>query len=107
MRGSCGARPGENTSGRHERCGRGSSREERSTIKEHGQIEIFDSRPQLEKIVKQVISSFEGVDASAVGRDARKSWCMLYCGGSKKIEETLRRTATGCGIGWQSELFDW
>ena len=84
------------------------STEQRSDIKQHGAIEIFTKRPMLAKLVDQVICKFEGARSmSDVSRDARSSWCMLYCGGSRAIEGSLRKKAGDLGIGWQSELFDW
>jgi hypothetical protein len=81
---------------------------ETSKITQCGKIAIFRKRPVLDALVGKVMASFEGVsNAADIGRDARASWCMLYCGGSKKIEESLRTTAHSYGIGWQSELFDW
>ena len=62
----------------------------------------------VDAIAEKVMASFEGVSNVAdIDRNARASWCMLYCGGSKNLEESLRTTAHSLGIGWQSELFDW
>ena len=81
---------------------------ESAAVKLHGQIQIYSTRPNLEKLVNKILSGFEGVQsARELGRDVRASWCTLYCGGSRKIEETLRKTANDLGFGWQSELFDW
>ena len=36
-----------------------------------------------------------------------EAWCALYCGGSHKIKDELKKSALRCNIGSESELFDW
>mmetsp|Transcript_13530 Transcript_13530/g.20582 ORF Transcript_13530/g.20582 Transcript_13530/m.20582 type:complete len:140 (+) Transcript_13530:949-1368(+) len=37
----------------------------------------------------------------------RRTWVLLYCGGSTSIRDELARFAHKSKIGWQAELFDW
>ena len=80
-----------------------------------GNIFIHQRRPQLASCFARTIIAFEsaasGVASATTVEDVdpslRASWCGLYCGGSKRIQDELAKAARKWGVGWQAELFDW
>lgn len=81
-------------------------------------IFIQRSRPSsLTATVTTVITSIESLTGGTAGSVAssvsdipakiRSQWCLLYCGGSKKIKEMFREYAKEEKIKFEFELFDW
>ena len=87
------------------------------TISAFGNIYIQQSRPtSLEGTIGSIMVEFENhlsptADSSSnieeIKSKKKASWCVLYCGGSKRIERELKDFSKSNGLGFQSELFDW
>ena len=91
-------------------------------IESKGNIFVHQGRPDLIDCFSRTIIAFEDAarapnlkqtDQNQVTRvqdvpaKLRATWCALYCGGSKQIQNELAGAARKFGVGWQAELFDW
>jgi len=95
--------------------------DELSSIQAHGNIYIKQSRPEsLELTMTTIMLHYEEKMSYAlnpckefkrslhsVSPERRAAWCILYCGGSTRIRDTLHAFAKKVGTGWDCELFDW
>ena len=79
-------------------------------------IFIQRSRPSsLTDTVSTVITSIESLKGGSrlfptvahIPAKIRSQWCLLYCGGSKKIKEMFREYSNEVKIKFEFELFDW
>ena len=88
---------------------------ELTTIQSHGNIFVQQKRADsmtdtIESLIVQFenntndnhVFSLKGVDASH-----KKPWCVLYCGGSKRLRDQMKEFTEENGIGWECELFNW
>lgn len=84
-------------------------------LSSHGNIYIQQSRPpSLTKTIETIVVEFEKKlnNSSVVSmRDLdmiyKAAWCLLYCGGSKRIRDDISDFAKYNGVNFESELFDW
>ena len=92
------------------------SDEEVFKISSYGNIFLQQSRPKdgFGGVAESIIVEFENhINLSSVDCikeiDSRKkaAWCVLYCGGSKRIRDELKDFSKGNGLGFESELFLW
>ena len=86
------------------------------SISSFGNIYIQQSRPEsLSGTVGSIIVEFENYFhqesvAASIGEVEmvhRAAWCVLYCGGSTRIEDELKEFTMDNKLGFESELFDW
>ena len=81
-------------------------------------IFIHMARPEsLTDTVSTVITEIEcvtgGIDypcthhVSDIPLELRKQWCILYCGGSKKIRDMFSEYSNEMKVKYEYELFDW
>ena len=88
---------------------------ELATIRSYGNIFVQQKRAEsMTDTIGSLIVQFEnsmnnkyvqslrGVDVSH-----KKSWCVLYCGGSKHLRNQMKDFTVENGIGWECELFNW
>ncbi len=84
-------------------------------LSSHGNIYIQQSRPKsFTESIETVICEFENnlhgscIDSiKELDMMKREAWCLLYCGGSKRIQNDLKSYSKINGLGFESELFDW
>lgn len=85
-------------------------------ITSHGNIFLQQDRPSdgFSGTVESVIVEFEnhinmsGAEKIEELNMVRKAaWCVLYCGGSKRIKDELHQFSKQNGVGFESELFNW
>ena len=93
------------------------SRQELMTISAFGNIYIQQNRPEsLPGTIESIILEFENhwydnhdaaLTIDDIDAKEKAAWCVLYCGGSSKLETDLKFFSRSNGFGFQSELFDW
>eukprot|EP00558_Chaetoceros_sp_UNC1202_P007497 CAMPEP_0197234810 /NCGR_PEP_ID=MMETSP1429-20130617/2458_1 /TAXON_ID=49237 /ORGANISM="Chaetoceros sp., Strain UNC1202" /LENGTH=238 /DNA_ID=CAMNT_0042693301 /DNA_START=42 /DNA_END=758 /DNA_ORIENTATION=- len=84
-----------------------------------GNIYIQQSKPDsLGGTISTIISATSSPSDSAnvtdntqnvrkMSKKSKKQWCIFYCGGSKRICESLKDYSTDVHITYEYELFDW
>lgn len=104
------------------------SERELAKIRSYGNIYIDQQRPKsLTSVIESIIVTYENraqiprfsirkssaldiinqATIDVLEEEKLKAWCVLYCGGSVKIQGDLREYAKKVGIGFDSEKFDW
>jgi len=81
----------------------------------NGKLFIQQSRPEsltgtVSTLITTTESLFTGKYFSSIDRiplKSRKHWCMLYCGGSKRIRDQFQDFSSEKHINFEYELFDW
>jgi hypothetical protein len=81
---------------------------------------ITKGRPVLKEVIPNVIQAVEHgfelpflfdadvqVSVNYMPRHAKKTWCMLYCGGAKAVINDLREISHSTGIVLKEESFKW
>ncbi len=91
------------------------ARQIRSNPNGIGNIFLKTSRGDFTNAISVVVSAYESemMDSSHmksiadVPKEALKTWCFMYCGGSKKICDDLKCFSRKHGVSFRSEQFDW
>lgn len=91
------------------------SSDEVKKMESKGRLFIQQSRPKsftatigkvmlkCEHIINQSIAeTLDDIDPVQ-----KAAWCVLYCGGSEHIRKELQQFSAKCGVGFESEVFDW
>ncbi len=84
----------------------------------NGNIFLKTSRGDFLNAISVVVSAYESEMAmpgslspmksiEQVPKEALKTWCFMYCGGSKKICDNMESFSKEHGVSFRSELFDW
>ncbi len=81
----------------------------------NGNIYLKTSRGDFINAISLVVSAYESeIHGSSpiksieqVPKDALKTWCFMYCGGSKKISDGMQSFSKQHGVSFRSERFDW
>jgi len=102
---------------------------ELTTLRSYGNIYIEQKRPDsLTGVIESLIVTFENqaqthrqlslqnkirshvINQSTIDdidKERLKAWCVLYCGGSQRIQEDLSKYSKGIGVKFDYERFDW
>jgi len=91
------------------------SRAEVKDLTKSGKIYIQQSRPasltgSISTLISETASLVEKKPVSSIDDlsiKARKQWCMLYCGGSIRIKDDLKKFSKEKKVKFDYELFNW
>ncbi len=91
------------------------ARQIRSNRNSNGNIFLKTSRGDFTNAISVVVSAYESnllgsthmKSIAEVPKEALKTWCFMYCGGSKKISDDLECFSKEHGVSFRSENFDW
>lgn len=79
-----------------------------------GNVFLKTSRGDFMNAISVVVSAYESEmhglpmkSIKAVPKEALKTWCVMYCGGSKGICDNLQSFSKDLGVSFHSERFDW
>ncbi len=82
----------------------------------NGNIFLKTSRGDFLNATSVVVSAYESEMSSSsspmksieqVPKEALKTWCFMYCGGSKRICDDMESFSKDHGVSFRSERFDW
>ncbi len=81
----------------------------------NGNVYLKPSRGDFTNAISSVVGAFESEmsglspikSIAEVPKDALKTWCFMYCGGSKKLSDDIESFSKKYGVSFRSERFDW
>jgi hypothetical protein len=83
-------------------------------VRSYGNVFLQTSRGNFTETISTVVTAFETsmhdtphVSMETIPEQVLNAWCIMYCGGSKRIMNDLKTYSKDVCVAFHYELFDW